>query len=170
VVEGKASSICIKLPYVMQVFTAGACSPDEPGPGCPCKLEELAPFGACLAGYQCAAHSELGHTSDTAQHSRNISAGVCVPCSLGQYCPKGAVLPLPGSPEASQYVAKYACRSGSPLVSEDPVISSVCAINMRASDPHKAITVSVHEHWAPIRMWDIHNSRDQGYPMHYGRD
>ena len=105
----EADSTCLTMVHGMQVLAAGACSPDEPGPGCPCTPVEGSPSGACAAGYQCATESQLGRTT---LHNApgNNSVGMCIPCSLGQYCPRGAVLPLPGSREASLYVIKYACR------------------------------------------------------------
>lgn len=115
---------CIMALHVVQVLAAGACNRADPGPGCPCKLEELAPSGACPAGYQCAPQSQLGRTIGDGAQGDAAAAGVCVPCSLGQYCPRGAVLPLPGSPEASQYVARYACRSAIPMLSNFPLTAS----------------------------------------------
>ncbi len=105
----QAGSTSLTILHGIQVLAAGACNPAEPGPGCPCTPVEGSLSGACAAGYQCAAESQLGRTI---HHNapRNNSAGICTPCSLGQYCPRGAVLPLPGSREASEYVVKYACR------------------------------------------------------------
>ena len=112
----------------MQVLAAGACSPADPGPGCPCRLEELAPTGACPGGFQCAPHSQPGRArSDTGQGSA-ASAGICVPCSLGQFCPRGAVLPLPGSPEALQYVVKYQCRQAILPLFTPPLLINACTL------------------------------------------
>ena len=105
----------------MQVLASGACRQDDPGPGCACKLEELATSGACPAGYQCAPQSELGRTTNDSAQGSAISVGICIPCSLGQYCPRGAVLPHPGSPEASQYVTKYSCRPATPPLFMHPL-------------------------------------------------
>ena len=123
---------------VLQMLAAGACLPGDPGPGCPCKLEEFPTSGACPAGYQCAPQSELGHIfADSAQGSA-ASGGICVPCSLGQYCPRGTVLPIPGSPEASNYVAKYACRSA--------ILSlSIGALHFPAYLPHIMLPIAVKQ-------------------------
>ena len=33
-----------------------------------------------------------------------------MPCVFGQHCPRGSVLPLPGTPAAEQYADMYKCR------------------------------------------------------------
>lgn len=80
-------------------------------PGCPCLPREGAAFGACPAGYQCAVQWQGDIWPALSINSTVLRSGaLCMPCALGQHCPRGSFQPAPG-PAASSYVLSHLCRS-----------------------------------------------------------
>eukprot|EP00884_Botryococcus_braunii_P009426 jgi/Botrbrau1/18485/Bobra.0072s0065.1 len=81
-------------------------------PGCPCLPREGAAYGACPAGYQCAVQWQGDIWPALSINSSVVRSGaLCMPCTLGQHCPRGSFQPPPG-PSATTYVLSHLCRPG----------------------------------------------------------